>query len=153
MLDETGMMGMFLGVVLKFIVFGLFAVSVVMLVNVANINVERRRYELGMRRCIGMPARVLFNEVLEDALRMVLIANLFAYPTSIFLISRTEYLYKRFFGSADSLRPDFQAVLIAIGVGLLAPILSFITPIRDSLKSDIISAIQPIRNRIAGLKH
>lgn len=152
-MSETGMLGMLLGVLLKFLVLGLFVLSVITLMNVANINVERRSYELGMRRCIGMPRRVLFRDMLIDSLKMVLIANALAYPTALLVLNRTDSLFSRFFSAADRLSPDFQAALIAFTVGMFAPVLSFLLPLRNALSEQIVSAVQPIRNRIVSLKH
>jgi ABC-type antimicrobial peptide transport system permease subunit len=59
------LLGLFIGVVFKFIVFGLFVLSVLMMYNMFMIGVESNNYSFGILRTIGMKRVAVVSTVLN----------------------------------------------------------------------------------------
>jgi ABC-type antimicrobial peptide transport system permease subunit len=59
------LLGLFIGVVFKFIMFGLFVLSVLMMYNMFMIGVESNNYCFGILRTIGMKRVAVVSTVLS----------------------------------------------------------------------------------------
>jgi ABC-type antimicrobial peptide transport system permease subunit len=97
--------GMFIGVILKLIVFSLFCLSVLMMYNMMMIGVETRNFDFGMLRTVGMNKKSLMLTVLVDSLKYVLVANLVAFPVSFWTLKLTSGIFTKFFGFDYVLTP------------------------------------------------
>jgi ABC-type antimicrobial peptide transport system permease subunit len=64
-LKDMSLLGLFIGVVFKFIVFGLFVLSVLMMYNMFMIGVESNNYSFGILRTIGMKRVAVVSTVLN----------------------------------------------------------------------------------------
>lgn len=98
LMSKMSYFGMFIGVILKLIVFSLFCLSVLMMYNMMMIGVETRNFDFGMLRTVGLKKRVLMVAVLVDSLRYVVVANLLAFPVSIMTLRVTSTIFTKFFG-------------------------------------------------------
>jgi ABC-type antimicrobial peptide transport system permease subunit len=145
--------GMFIGVILKLIVFSLFCLSVLMMYNMMMIGVETRNFDFGMLRTVGMNKKSLMLTVLVDSLKYVLVANLVAFPVSFWTLKLTSGIFTKFFGFDYVLTPTFDAIAIASVIGFLVPLVASFVPIRVALGEKIIEAINPIRNKTIAIKH
>ena len=124
---------MFIGVILKLIVFSLFCLSVLMMYNMMMIGVESRNFDFGMLRTVGMNRRSLMLAVLVDSLKYVAVANLLGFPVSYGTLKLVSGIFTKFFGFEYVLTPTFDAVAIAVVVGFLVPVVASFVPIRVAL--------------------
>lgn len=97
-MSKMSYFGMFIGVVLKLIVFSLFCLSVLMMYNMMMIGVETRNFDFGMMRTVGLTRARLVMAVLVDSLRYVMLANLVAFPCSVGTLRMVSGIFTRFFG-------------------------------------------------------
>lgn len=98
LMSKMSYFGMFIGVILKLIVFSLFCLSVLMMYNMMMIGVETRNFDFGMLRTVGLTKQMLMVTVLFDSLKYVIVANVLAFPVSIFALRLTSGIFTTFFG-------------------------------------------------------
>ena len=124
---------LFLGLLLLIIVMMFVAVSVLLIYSLLMISVETRTFEIAVLRMVGMPKNgVLF---------MILIQSfLFVIPSVIIGIALSflalDLLYTKLLGGTMGYYlepiPTATAILAALGIGILIPLLSSIAPIMSA---------------------
>jgi len=152
-LSKMSYFGMFIGVILKLIVFSLFCLSVLMMYNMMMIGVESRNFDFGMLRTVGMNRRSLMLTVLVDSLKYVVVANMMGFPVSYGTLKIVSSIFTKFFGFQYVLTPTFDSIVIASVVGFLVPIVASFVPILVALGEKIIESINPVRNKTVAIKH
>lgn len=101
-----------------FIVFSLLAIFVASLglFGLATYSIEQRVKEIGVRKVLGATATSIVTLLSKDFLKLVIVANLLAWPTAYFIMSKwlEGFAYKTEIGWISFA----MATLIAIGIAL-----------------------------------
>ena len=93
-----GYFGMFIGVVLKLIIFSLFILSAIMMNNMLTLGVETKQFYLALFKTLGANKLFLAIYVLFDALKLVLISNFIAFLFSYCILRMMTTIFESFFG-------------------------------------------------------
>lgn len=85
-LQDLSYFGMFIGVILKLIIVSLFVLSAIMMNNTLLVGVEKKNFDFALIKVMGSNRSFIILNVLFDSLKYVIVANLFAFPASYFLL-------------------------------------------------------------------
>ena len=81
--------GMFIGVVLKLVIFSLFVLSVIMMNNMLTMGIETKQFDMALFKTIGANRLFLVIYILADSLKSVLISNFIAFPFAYLILRLT----------------------------------------------------------------
>ena len=81
--------GMFIGVVLKLVIFSLFVLSVIMMNNMLTMGIETKQFDMALFKTIGANRLFMVIYILADSLKSVLISNFIAFPFAYLILRLT----------------------------------------------------------------
>ena len=78
--------GMFIGVILKLIIFSLFILSAIMMNNMLTMGVETKRFDMALFKTMGANKVFILVYILVNSLKYVLTSNFIAFPFAYFIL-------------------------------------------------------------------
>ena len=93
-----GYFGMFIGVILKLIIFSLFILSAIMMNNMLTMGVETKRFDMALFKTMGANKVFILVYILVNSLKYVLISNFIAFPFAYFILRMMTEIFETFFG-------------------------------------------------------
>lgn len=136
-LVPLGFVGMFIGVMLKLIIFSLFILSVIMMNNMLLMGVERKNFDFALMKVMGADRLFIVVNLLTNSLKYVLFANLIAYPLAYLSLKGVSSVFEDFFGYEYNITPTGYSIIGGIIIGVMVPVVSAILPIWDVIKNDL----------------
>ena len=143
---------MFLGIILDLIVFILFLLSVMLLYNLLLVSVETKTYEIGVLRVLGLNKVGIMSLILVQCSFYVFPAVIAGILLSIPALELVGNALRSSLGSKISNLPTNNAIVFALVVGILIPILSSIVPIRQALGQTLNFALDVNRSKSQAVK-
>lgn len=89
-----GYFGMFIGVVLKLIIFSLFILSAIMMNNMLTMGVETKQFDMALFKTMGANKVFIVIYILINSLKYVLISNFIAFPFAYFILRMMTDLFE-----------------------------------------------------------
>ncbi len=142
-----GYFGMFIGVVLKLIIASLFILSAIMMNNMLTMGVETKQFDMALFKTMGANKVFIVIYIMINSLKYVLISNFIAFPFAYFILRMMTDLFESFFGYKYEIYPTFGSILGGLLIGILVPIISSLSPMRDILNNNLVEHLNPIRNK------
>jgi putative ABC transport system permease protein len=102
------------------------------LVALASFTIERRTKEIGIRKVLGAPVKSIVYNLTEEFSKLVLIANIIAWPVAYYFLSRwlENFAYRIDINFFLFLAAAAGALIIAmVSIGYLAVKASLVNPI------------------------
>jgi len=76
--------------------------------------------------------------ILINSLKYVLISNFIAFPFAYFILRMMTDLFESFFGYKYEIYPTVPSILGGLLIGILVPLVSSISPMRDILDNNLV---------------
>ena len=143
---------MFIGLIFDILMIIFIVVSILLIYSLLLISVETKTFEIGVMRLIGLTKAGFIGMILTQAAMYVLPAVILGFLVSlptIYILYST--LFESSLGYMPSILPSGGAVLRALFVGLLIPILSSIVPINRVLTTNLTDALNTQRGKNKGV--
>ena len=133
---------LFIGLIFDILLIIFIVVAVLLIYSLLLISVETKTFDFGVMRLVGLTKLGFISLILTQAGMFVIPAVLSGFILSLPAI---YFLYSTLFDSSlgymPSVLPSLTAVLMALFVGLLIPLLSSIVPIRRALSTNLNEAL------------
>ena len=71
---------MFIGVILKLIIFSLFGLSILMMNNMLNVGIEKKNFDFAVLKTVGANRIFVVINLLLDSIKYVVVSNIVAFP-------------------------------------------------------------------------
>lgn len=132
---------LFLGLVFDLIVMLLVIISVLLIYSLLLQNVETKSFEIGVQRMVGLGKTGLIFMVLAQSCMFVLPAVLMGFTFSIPCLKIFSYVMYEQLNLEISPVLNTNAVLQALFIGVVIPLLSSVIPIRVALRKNLNDAL------------
>ena len=143
---------LFIALIFDILLIIFIVVAILLIYSLLLISVETKTFEFGVMRLIGLTKLGFISLILTQAGLFVFPAVFFgfslSFPTIYFMYST---LFDSSLGYMPSAVPSLTALLMALFVGLLIPLLSSIVPIRRALSTNLNEALDTKRGRGSGI--
>ena len=156
MLDQLGLYNyfvMFIGLIFNILLIIFVVVAILLVFSLLMISVEKKSFEFGVMRLVGLTKAGFVAMVLTQAgmfvLPAVVSAFMFSFPI-IYVIYAS--MFGESLGYSPSVVPSGTAVLCALFVGVLIPLVSSIAPIRRGLSANLIETLDTTRSKSKGVE-
>ena len=134
------------------IIFILLLLSIVLLYSLLLVSVETKTYEMGIMRMLGMNKIGIILMILVQAFSFVVPGIILGLIGSIpfLMIARSEI--KNAIGAEISINPTANAVIYAISIGIVIPLVSSYYPIKEALKQTLGEALDVAHSKTLSVK-
>ena len=143
---------LFIGLIFDILLIIFIVVAVLLIYSLLLISVETKTFEFGVMRLVGLTKFGFISLILTQAgmfvMPAVILGFLLSFPAIYFLYSS---LFDSSLGYMPSTVPSMFALIMALFVGLLIPLLSSIVPIRRALSTNLNDALDTQRSRGSGV--
>jgi ABC-type antimicrobial peptide transport system permease subunit len=110
------------------------------------ISVESKTFEFGVMRMVGLPKAGIVHMVILQSFMFVLPAVLAGFILSVpTLGALQDIIFSQESFPERNYLPNFYAVLQALFIGFVIPILSSLVPIRTALSKNLNASLDPQR--------
>ena len=129
---------LFLGLVLDIIVLLFIVLSVLLIFSLLMISVEAKTFEFGVMRMVGLSKTGIINMIILQSIMFVVPSLTLGFILSIpSLYGMYSTLFTEDMGIQNNPIPSNFAIMHALVVGLVIPLLSSIVPIQSALKKNL----------------
>ena len=127
-----------LGLVLDIIVLLFIVLSVLLIFSLLMISVEAKTFEFGVMRMVGLSKTGIINMIILQSIMFVVPSLTLGFILSIpSLYGMYSTLFTEDMGIQNNPIPSNFAIMHALVVGLVIPLLSSIVPIQSALKKNL----------------
>jgi len=124
---------MFLGIILNIIIAILFGLSLLLLYNLLLISIETKNFEIAVFRTLGLNKIGVVSLILIQSLSYVIPAVILGLLCSFLGLYGINSALNSAIAVQISIYPTPNAILMALVVGTIIPLISSIIPIREAL--------------------
>ena len=139
---------LFLGLLMDIVIFMFIIISILLIYSLLMISVETKTFEIGVLRMVGLSKNGLLYMILLQAIMFVLPSVVFGFAMSFLALWA---IYTQVLGSnlGFDLKPvpSLGAVLNALAVGILIPVLSSIAPIMSARSKSLSEALDYMHSK------
>ncbi|EFC43843.1 predicted protein [Naegleria gruberi] len=153
MMEVTQFFALFVGLIISIILIVLCLLSVVLIYSLLMINVENRRYEMGLLRMIGLKRRNLVELILVQAMWYGIPAWILGLIIGQLSYSVVAILLSTQLEANVSYIVSGEAFALATFLGLTVPVLSAILPIKTALGQNLHDSLDTQRSGTAAVKY
>ena len=139
---------LFLGLIFDIILLLFVIISVLLIYSLLMISVETKTFQIGVIRMVGLSKSGIITMVLIQSLMFVIPAVISAFILCFPLIRLIySFLFTKDMGVTEVPAPDGFAILQAIVIGIVIPLLASIIPIRNLLGKNLNEALDYQRSK------
>ena len=143
---------LFIGLIFDILMIIFVVVSILLIYSLLLISVETKMFEIGVMRLVGLTKAGFVGMILTQAAMFVLPAVILGFAVAVPLIYLLySELFEATLGYMPSIMPSLGAILRAVFVGILIPLLSSIIPIKRALSADLTDALNVHRSKNKGV--
>ena len=143
---------MFIGLIFDILLIIFIVVAILLIYSLLMISVEKKTFEFGVMRLVGLTKFGFVGMILTQAGLFVLPAVLLGFILSFPLIYVMYHtLFDSTLGYMPTIVPSGSAIAGALFVGVLIPLLSSIIPIRRALSKNLNDALDVNRGKTPGV--
>jgi ABC-type antimicrobial peptide transport system permease subunit len=115
--------------------------------NMMLMGTERKNFDFALLKTMGASKSFVIFNLLFSSLKYVIVSNMLAFPFAYIVLGMISRVFEYFFGYSYDVVPTFGAVLGAVVIGVLVPVISSISPIWSIINNDLVENLNPIRNK------
>ena len=133
---------LFIGLIFDILLIMFIVVAVLLIYSLLMISVETKTHETGIMRLVGLSKKGFVAMILTQAACFVfpsIISGFLLCLPSIWLIYKE--LFSEDIGFQPSILPDTGAIIQALIIGLLVPLISALLPIKRALDTNLAEAL------------
>ena len=139
---------LFMGLIFDIIILLFVIIAVLLIYSLLMISVETKTFEMGVIRMLGLSNHGIIAMILLQALMFVGPAIVLGFAVSAPVLKLIySYLLSDELGIENKPSLDTQAILQALIIGILIPLLSSIIPIRSTLSKNLNDALDYQRSK------
>ena len=143
---------LFIGLIFDVLLLIFIIVSCLLIYSLLLISVETKTFEIGVMRLVGLTKCGFISMILIQAalfvIPSVILGFIFSFP-GIYLIY--NMLFSEDLGFTPTIAPGAIAVIEALAIGILIPMLSSIIPIRRALTKNLTDSLNTLRSKQSGI--
>ena len=143
---------LFIGLIFDVLLLIFVIVSCLLIYSLLLISVETKTFEIGVMRLVGLTKCGFISMILTQAALFVfpsvILGFIFSFPC-IYLIY--DMLFSEDLGFTPTIAPGAEAVVEALAIGILIPMLSSIIPIRRALTKNLTDSLNTQRSKQSGV--
>ena len=143
---------LFIGLIFDVLLLIFVTVSCLLIYSLLLISVETKTFEIGVMRLVGLTKCGFISMILTQAalfvIPSVILGFIFSFPC-IYLIY--DMLFSEDLGFTPTIAPGAVAVVEALAIGILIPMLSSIIPIRRALTKNLTDSLNTQRSKQSGV--
>ena len=143
---------MYLALMLNVLISILTVLSIILIYSLLMINVQKRTFEIAIRRMLGTRREHVIVLLGTQALSYSVPALLVGMPFGHFLTSSMMYTFSKQVGINIVGGLTFRGIFYGLLLGALIPVIASIGPISLALKTKLINAMDAKRPKIEGVK-
>ena len=140
-LNNYRFVGVFLGILLNMILFILFMLSVILIYSLLMVSVETKTFELGVIRVLGLKKLGLVLLIFSQSLLFIIPAIVFGILLSFGANYLISGMFEESIGVGFDIAPTGGAILLAVSLGFLMPIVAGLEPLLTVFYSDLSEAL------------
>lgn len=147
-LKKFTMSVMFLGLIFDLIVMLLVIISVLLIYSLLLQNIETKSFEIGVQRMVGLSKKGLIFMVMVQSCLFVLPAVLMGFIVSMPCLRVFSYVMYQKLNLEVSPMLTTNAIVQALFIGIVIPMLSSVIPIQVALRKNLNDALDYQRSKV-----
>ena len=146
MMEQTQFFSLFVGLIISIILVVLSSLSIVLIYSLLMINVENRRFEMGLLRMLGLKRFNIVQLILVQAMWYGIPAWIIGMIIGQISYTGVAILLGQTLQAPISYVVSFESFAIATVIGLLVPVISAILPIQAALGQNLHDSLDTQRS-------